>query len=715
MTDDVARALPAYEMEGEIGRGAYGRVFAGRHRQLGRRVAIKQLDVAMARDETYRVAFLREAQVMADLSHPHVVQVFDFVETDDLLLLVMEHLDRGSLADAHERGEVSPQTACGAVMAACAGVQFVHERGVLHRDLKPENLMLDSKGTLKVTDFGLARADGDVRRTRQGDLLGSPAYMAPEQAAGGEVGPAADVYTLGASLYYLLSGSFPHEGEGGTMAVLQRRLSQPARPLGEVAPAVSGLLTEVVMAALAIDPADRPASAEAMGVAIGAGAADAWKTGWIEQSAVRVRAPGRILTATESSTPAEWREPSMTDDEHAVTATVDTRTSDAASVAPVSPSELQPEPVELAPAEPVTPRSRRAMLLGAAAITLALVAIVAVIVMTRGDDDGDGGAAASSSARVVAPAWTFTTGDGVFSSAAASGPNAIVGSVDGNVYAIDARDGREVWRAPAGGAVRSSAAVDARRAYVGSFDGNLYALDAATGVEAWRSATGFEVVSSPVVVDDLVIVGSENLLAFDTATGDERWTFLTEQPVVSSPASDGTAAYVGDNGGFVYAVGLDGVERWRAGAGVAVQSSPVVVDGVVYVGSTDGSLYAFDAASGAPRWSTPLGSAVKSSPAVDGGRVYVGTGDGALVALDVTDGTEVWRAELPAAVDSSPLVHDGEVIVGSNDRSLHGFDAATGAPTWGMPTGGVVLSSPVVVDGVIVVGSNDRKVYGLRP
>ena len=103
MTDDVARALPAYEVHGEIGRGAHGRVLAGRHRRLGRAVAIKQLDGSLAHDEAYRAAFLREAQVMAELSHPHVVHVYDFVEDDDLLLLVMEHLDRGSLDDAHRR------------------------------------------------------------------------------------------------------------------------------------------------------------------------------------------------------------------------------------------------------------------------------------------------------------------------------------------------------------------------------------------------------------------------------------------------------------------------------------------------------------------------------------------------------------------------------------------------------------------------------------
>lgn len=697
MIDDVARALPAYEVEGEIGRGAYGRVLSGRHRRLGRRVAIKQLSASLAHDESYRAAFLREAQVMAELSHPHVVHVYDFVEEDELLLLVMEHLDRGSLAEAHERGEVATETACGAVMAASAGVQFVHDRGVLHRDLKPENLMLDSQATLKVTDFGLARADGDVRRTKRGDLLGSPAYMAPEQAAGGEVGPGADVYTLGASLYYLLSGSFPHDGDGGTIAVLRRRVSEPARPLGEVAPDVPEPLAEVVMAALSVAPEDRPDGAESLGVAIGAAAREAWGPGWIERSAVQVRSPGRVLTATQSTPPPRWREELRSDGEGPATAiaTVDTRS---------------------APPDPRTSsRSRRGLLVGvaAAAVIVALVAIGVVAAVTRSSRDADLTTVGAPPTR--AAAWTFTTGGQVFATAAASGANAVVGSADGNVYAVDARDGHEVWRFASGGPVRSSAAVDRDRAYVGSFDGNVYALDVSNGAEAWRTSTGYEVVSSPAVAEGLVVVGSGGLVALDAATGVQRWRFETDQPVVSSPVVAASTVFVGSNDGNVYAVDLDGRQRWRFATGGAVQSSPAVADGVMYVGSNDGMLYAIDADRGTLRWRASLGAAVQSSPAVADGVVYVGTNGDALVALDASDGQEVWRATLAAAVDSSPLVDDGLVLVGSNDRGLHALAVSTGVPAWTMPTGDVVLSSPASVAGVIVVGSNDGKVYGVRP
>jgi serine/threonine-protein kinase len=701
MTDDVARALPAYEVEGEIGRGAYGRVLSGRHRRLGRRVAIKQLSAPLADDESYRAAFLREAQVMAELSHPHVVHVYDFVEQDELLLLVMEHLDRGSLAEAHERGEVSIETACGAVMAACAGVQFVHDRGVLHRDLKPENLMLDSQGTLKVTDFGLARADDDVRRTKRGDLLGSPANMAPEQAAGGDVGAAADVYTLGASLYYLLSGSFPHDGDGGTIAVLQRRITEPALPLGEVAPGVPGALAEVVMAALAIAPEDRPDGAEALGVAVGAAAGEAWGAGWVERSAVEVRSPGRVLTATQSPPPPRWREALLSRGDDAVTATVDTR-------------RVPPEPQTAEPltSDPRTSGSRRGVFVGvAAAVVIAAVVIGVAVANSRRSDDV--GLASIAAPPVLSAAWTFPTGGQVFATAAASGANAIIGSADGNVYAIDTRDGHEVWRSATGGPVRSSVAVDGDRAYVGSFDGDVYALDASNGAQTWRTSTGYEVVSSPAVADGLVLVGSGGLVALDATSGVERWTFETPQPVVSSPTVVDGVAYVGSNDGNVYAVGLDGKERWRFATGGAVQSSPVVAGDVVYVGSNDGNVYAVGL-DGKERWRHSTGGAVQSSPAVAGDVVYVGTNDDAMLALAASDGHEVWRAQLAAAVDSSPLVDGGRVVVGANDRALHAFETTNGEPAWMVSTGDVVLSSPALVADVIVVGSNDGKVYGVR-
>ena len=144
----VEEALPSYEIGGELGRGGWGVVLSGRHRDLGRDVAIKQLPRAFAADANVRARFLAEARVLAALDHPHIVPVYDFVERDGLCLLVMERLSGGTVWSRFTEQGVSMDDACAIVLATCAALDAAHAHGVLHRDIKPENLMFTGSGTL---------------------------------------------------------------------------------------------------------------------------------------------------------------------------------------------------------------------------------------------------------------------------------------------------------------------------------------------------------------------------------------------------------------------------------------------------------------------------------------------------------------------------------------------------------------------------------------
>ena len=217
MTNDfdlVAAALPAYDIGGEIGRGAWGVVLAGRHRQLQRHVAIKQLPASFAADPTVRARFTAEARLLASLDHPHVVPVYDFVQRDELCVLVMEMLTGGTVWSRFTSSGFSAPSAVAVALACAAGLKAAHEQGILHRDIKPENLMFGARGALKVTDFGIAKMVGgaETLATRAGEVIGTPAYMAPEQARGGELSPATDVYALSTMLYELLAGVLPFTG-----------------------------------------------------------------------------------------------------------------------------------------------------------------------------------------------------------------------------------------------------------------------------------------------------------------------------------------------------------------------------------------------------------------------------------------------------------------------------------------------------------------------
>jgi len=303
--DRVAAALAAYDVGGELGRGGWGVVLSGTHRQLGREVAIKELPRAFAGDPTVRARFVAEARLLASLDHPHIVPVYDFVEHEGLCLLVMEQLPGGTLwAEFSTKGLV-PERAIAVVLAACTALHFAHQRGILHRDIKPENLMYNSQGVVKVTDFGIAKVigGGGTMATIAGDILGTPAYMAPEQARGGELSPATDVYAVGTMMYELLSGRLPHSEDGDPLAILYRHVNDEPVPLRDVMPSVPEPIANVVMKSLSKDPLARQQSCDELGIELAEAATIAWGPGWLNaRSGVSVMAAGEMVAVTERTT-----------------------------------------------------------------------------------------------------------------------------------------------------------------------------------------------------------------------------------------------------------------------------------------------------------------------------------------------------------------------------------------------------------------------------
>jgi serine/threonine protein kinase len=297
----LAGILPGYDIGAELGRGGYGVVLAGTHRQLGRKVAIKELPPKLASDPGVRSRFLAEAKILASLDHPHIVPVYDFVEVDGVCVLVMESLPGGTVWSRFTDSGYTPSAACAVVMVTCSGLHHAHQHGVLHRDVKPENLLLTETGQLKVADFGIAKVlgDNDALATNNGEILGTPAYIAPEQAQGGDLGPPADVYAAAVMLYELLSGKLPFSEEGGGLAIVYRHVYETPTPLLDVAPSVPAPLAAVVMRGLSREPADRYPTAEAFGVAIGEAATSVYGAGWFEDTAVPVLGGGPILASTQ--------------------------------------------------------------------------------------------------------------------------------------------------------------------------------------------------------------------------------------------------------------------------------------------------------------------------------------------------------------------------------------------------------------------------------
>jgi serine/threonine-protein kinase len=295
----LSNALPAYDIGEELGQGGMGVVVSGQHRQLGRRVAIKQLPVAFAADPAVRSRFISEARVHASLDHPHVVPVYDFVEREGVCLLVMEFLPGGTLRSqvAAAGGFTGPHAV--AVSLAClSGLSAAHRRGVLHRDVKPENMLFSASEVLKVADFGIAKVLGGPGTviTRRGDVIGTPAYIAPEQARGGDLSPATDVYAVATMLYELLAGVLPFADVADDMALLFKHAYEQPVPLRDVAPGVPGPVAAAVMRGLATESADRFATADSFGTALAEAGTQAWGPGWMSAEQVPIMDAGPIIS-----------------------------------------------------------------------------------------------------------------------------------------------------------------------------------------------------------------------------------------------------------------------------------------------------------------------------------------------------------------------------------------------------------------------------------
>jgi len=246
-----------YRVERVLGEGAMAKVLLAHDAELGREVAVKLLDEGLAADPSFRARFAREARVAAGLSHPNVVAVFDVGEDDGRPFIVMELVPGRTLEERLKRDGALPANDVLAIARqVCAGLEHAHANGLVHRDLKPGNLIERDDGTVKIADFGIARAVEGTELTEAGTVVGTAAYLAPEQAEGGTVTPATDLFALGAVLYELVTGRQPWKVD--SLAELGARRDAPPPELPPDTPL--GLRTAIERS-LRPEPEGRPSSA----------------------------------------------------------------------------------------------------------------------------------------------------------------------------------------------------------------------------------------------------------------------------------------------------------------------------------------------------------------------------------------------------------------------------------------------------------------------
>jgi eukaryotic-like serine/threonine-protein kinase len=305
-----------YRFERRLGVGGMATVQLAFDTRLERYVAVKLLAEHLAEDSSFVSRFRREALAVARLVHPNIVQVFDFGsdEISGRQFIVMEFVDGQSCAEIlRDQRRLGPREAVDILAQACRGLDYAHRNGVVHRDVKPGNLLRNRDRVVKLADFGIAKAAEQSDITKVGSVLGTAAYLAPEQARGEPAGPASDLYALGVVSYQLMAGRLPYEAASLTDLARLQESGPPAR-LDELNPDVPPALASAVMRALHRDPERRYADAAEMEDALRDGlrgvapprAADTAATRWLSADDT---APTRMLGATPATSAPARRRP----------------------------------------------------------------------------------------------------------------------------------------------------------------------------------------------------------------------------------------------------------------------------------------------------------------------------------------------------------------------------------------------------------------------
>jgi eukaryotic-like serine/threonine-protein kinase len=372
-----------YRVEGRLGVGGMSTVHLALDMRLERQVAVKLLAEHLADDPTFVSRFRREALAAARLVHPNIVQVFDsgFDQSAHQHFIVMEYVPGQSCAEIlRDRGHLDIDQAVDIVAQACRGLDYAHRHGVVHRDVKPGNLLVSESGVVKLADFGIARATGQTSITQVGSVLGTAAYLSPEQARGEEAGPPADLYSLGVVSYQLLSGRLPYEANSLSELALKQQRESPI-PLQRLNPRVPPSLSEAIALSISIVAEERPHTAVELSELLVDGAAGI--SPWTEEAPTSHMTMSRAATRVLSPRDHATAETAVTKRPSAGPAPARPAPARTPRTVPARRPPAQQQQAEAPPAERTPQRSRTrrvARRVGWSLLLLVVLAVAAVIV-----------------------------------------------------------------------------------------------------------------------------------------------------------------------------------------------------------------------------------------------------------------------------------------------------------------------------------------------
>ena len=747
----------AYQLRARLGSGGMGQVFLG-YSPAGRPVAVKVIHPELAKDPMFRTRFRREVAAAKAVSGAYTAPVMAAGPDDDPPWLATAFVPGPSLAAAVAAAGPLPEASLWKLAAGLVeALQAVHAAGLVHRDLKPGNVLLATDGP-RVIDFGISAAFEGTRMTSTGLIVGTPSFMSPEQAEGAQVGPESDVFSLGCVIVFAATGAGPF-GDGQLASVLYRVVhTQPALD------GVPAGLREVAAACLAKAPADRPtlarlvdAVAAGLGPAASTGLTSFWPAAvtrligsYQDRLAVEIPAPpsAAATAVRQSATVAQagsgMPQPATMAAQYPGSVAAGSGDAPAGfaaplvadgtavqSVYPALPADLAGAPV------PKSGVSRRKLLvaLGLTAVAGAAGAAWELSRGSTGDHLADSNSKAGLGKKAVPRAthraadqptpqqaaspgavasgkkvWSFITGNIIESPVVVANGVVYFGSIDNNVYAVNATSGARVWSYGTNAAVQCGIAVADGAVYASSFEGSLYRLDASNGAKIWSYPAGSVSAASVAVADGTVYTSGLGsiIAALSASDGAKKWDMFQDGEGMAGIALAGQAVYLGTSGGDVYALHAgSGHVIWSFAANGAITSGVALAGGVVYAGCFGQAVYALHAGSGRQAWTYQTGGQVASGIAVANGIVYVGSDDGNLYALGATSGDLIWKFPTQGQVQSGIAVAKGRVYAGDSDGNLYAVNARNGGKIWAFPSFGGIDSGIAVANGIVYFGAGN--------
>jgi outer membrane protein assembly factor BamB/predicted Ser/Thr protein kinase len=628
-----------YELIAEIGRGGMGVVYRAYEPALDRTIALKLLAPELAHQPNFVARLRREAISAARLRHAHIALLYEFGQADDTAFLAMEHVPGRSLRQLLEVEPPSPERALTIIEQIGQALDYAHCKGIVHRDVKPGNILVGPDGHAMLIDFGLAEVSEHTQLTSPGTVLGSPHYMAPEQAAGRSADARSDQYALAAVAYELLTGAPPFHGRSAT-AIVHAHIYELPPPPTERCPALPVAVNAALMRGLAKRPGERYATLAEFVAALRAALTPPApaRSGYVPMRRLILGGAGTLVMIMVALLATFLATGASSNGLRRVSAQTSVR-----SGVPV-------------PRQVIWAYASEHNLVGGPAPA------ASDGVMVVGTLDGQVLGLQAGSGELIWRAGGASTV--MFGAPSASDGLVFVGSADAFVQGLSLRSGKTTWRTRVVGTAELAPTLDAGRLIVITDKGYIYMLQAGSGQVIWDRPLTQSMQPPAIGAGRIFVSAGSTLYALDANDGAVDWVFE---------------------------------------AASMITTRAVIAGDMVVVGTERGLLYALRVADGQPHLHYQASGAVSAAPAADTGTIYVADQSGNLTAISLANATMLWRFHANAAIMAAPLLADGKLFFGAADGRFYTLDAHNGKDLAHIQLGGSVIMSPALGDGLIIV------------